>query len=379
VIGTNSGGFVWEDGVSASVFSPDGNWFADQDVIHGLQLFRFDRCSGTLSSAQFITKPTVLGTGGGVAFSSNSKFVYIDGDDYAIVGGPGTNHKYVFQYDLAASDINASITTIADVYGHDTIPPTGEFQVWMYDMVLMRNGKIFIIKTQSGPWTDFYIHTIERPNEKGADCRFKLNNIHLKRDPSAMGTFPNFRLGPIDGSSCDTLGLDNHPYADYLYEIIDTINRKVEFVDNSAYQPTTWHWDFGDGTTSQDTSPVHFYQNDGVFNVCLTVCNQFSCDTFCQLVFIGVTSTENLQTLMGLNISPNPASEKLKIALLEDFKSIGKHQISLVNVLGQTLKTQNFQTNQTEIDVSNLPNGLIYVQILENGKIKAVGKAVIAH
>lgn len=53
---------------------------------------------------------------------------------------------------------------------------------------------------------------------------------------------------------------------------------KTTFTDVTAITcgnaPVTyWLWDFGDGTTSNDANPVHYYQQTGVYNVKLTVRN----------------------------------------------------------------------------------------------------------
>ena len=51
---------------------------------------------------------------------------------------------------------------------------------------------------------------------------------------------------------------------------------------------TSWHWDFGDGTTSNLQNPVHAFPTNGTYNVCLTVtviCNGETCvETICQKV-----------------------------------------------------------------------------------------------
>ena len=48
--------------------------------------------------------------------------------------------------------------------------------------------------------------------------------------------------------------------------------RKVVFEDKSYGNITSWHWDFGDGTTSTEQNPIHTYQKDGVhYTVTLTV------------------------------------------------------------------------------------------------------------
>jgi PKD repeat protein len=113
-----------------------------------------------------------------------------------------------------------------------------------------------------------------------------------------------------DGSPLDTVQNGQHTYAmngDYLVCITaisscttatfcDTVTicmpavANFSFVEGSASylftdsssNATSWSWDFGDGSpldTAQN--PTHFYQQNGVYTVCLVVTNACSSDTFC--------------------------------------------------------------------------------------------------
>jgi hypothetical protein len=48
---------------------------------------------------------------------------------------------------------------------------------------------------------------------------------------------------------------------------------KVQFTDSSTGLPTSWSWDFGDGTTSTTHNPLHTYIKKGKLTVKLTVKN----------------------------------------------------------------------------------------------------------
>lgn len=50
----------------------------------------------------------------------------------------------------------------------------------------------------------------------------------------------------------------------------------VQFFDESSGEPTLYFWEFGDGGTSQEKSPLWEYKRPGVYTVKLTVDNQFS-------------------------------------------------------------------------------------------------------
>jgi PKD repeat protein len=45
----------------------------------------------------------------------------------------------------------------------------------------------------------------------------------------------------------------------------------VYFIDQSTGNITSWHWDFGDGTTSNQQTPMHVYTVPGPYTVSLTV------------------------------------------------------------------------------------------------------------
>lgn len=57
------------------------------------------------------------------------------------------------------------------------------------------------------------------------------------------------------------------------------INGTVSFTDNSTGSPTSWLWDFGDGSTSTAQNPEHAYSAMGGYTVNLTVTNSIGNNT----------------------------------------------------------------------------------------------------
>ena len=57
---------------------------------------------------------------------------------------------------------------------------------------------------------------------------------------------------------------------------------KVSFMDLSGGEGLTWYWEFGDDKTSQEQNPVHTYEEEGTFEVCLTVTNECGDDQLCK-------------------------------------------------------------------------------------------------
>ncbi len=53
----------------------------------------------------------------------------------------------------------------------------------------------------------------------------------------------------------------------------------VHFTDTSGGNPTAWHWDFGDGSSSTLRNPVYTYNTPGTYTVTLTVTDGAQSDT----------------------------------------------------------------------------------------------------
>ncbi|MFA5415070.1 MAG: DUF2341 domain-containing protein, partial [Methanoregula sp.] len=64
----------------------------------------------------------------------------------------------------------------------------------------------------------------------------------------------------------------------------------IKFTDTTTINPTSWVWNFGDGTTSTDQNPVHTYVADGNYSVNLTVANSYGCNSFVKTGYILVSS-----------------------------------------------------------------------------------------
>lgn len=78
-------------------------------------------------------------------------------------------------------------------------------------------------------------------------------------------------------TNCDK---DDPPVADFTGSPTIIIPpQTVQFTDQSAFAPTSWSWNFGDGETSTLQNPSHTYLIDGTYTVELTVTNDVGSDT----------------------------------------------------------------------------------------------------
>jgi len=78
-----------------------------------------------------------------------------------------------------------------------------------------------------------------------------------------------------------------------------THRMEVVFTDQSAGNPTSWGWEFGDGGTSTNQNPTHVYTSAGEFTVRLTVSNTVgsnsTSDTICLFVLPGEFFTQTME------------------------------------------------------------------------------------
>lgn len=173
------------DPTGAAFFSPDGTKYFMMDIRDSIDIFDFDRCTGELSNEVMVIVPdTFNGTLTGSALSPNGRFLYV------------TNLVTIFQYDLWASDVASSFIEVAQF--QDTV---SGLQRWFAPMQLASDGKIYISTWSGGQW----MHKIEYPDSLGLDCKVIQNVLLPGYNSTSVPNFPNYDLGPLNASACDSL------------------------------------------------------------------------------------------------------------------------------------------------------------------------------
>ena len=69
------------------------------------------------------------------------------------------------------------------------------------------------------------------------------------------------------------------PVTDFTASASSTCDGEITFTDVSTELPSTWFWDFGDGNTSAQQNPTHYYTTNGSFSVKLVSSNSFGADS----------------------------------------------------------------------------------------------------
>jgi len=83
---------------------------------------------------------------------------------------------------------------------------------------------------------------------------------------------------------------------------IGTAPFTVQFTDLSYFYPTTWLWDFGDGTTSTEQHPIHTYAAPGAYTVSLNVSNAYGYNVLTKVDYIDIGFPP---TVVGITIPYN--------------------------------------------------------------------------
>lgn len=325
------------------VFSPNGTKMARFNTRDGLRIFDFDRCTGELSNPLYISLPgNEDEVSAGLAFSADGHYLY------------ASEVKQVSQFDMWASDIASSRLIIAE---WQTNPDCNLGRSIGY-LELAPDGRIYS-RPLSGQRC---MHRLSLPERPGTDSKFEHQYYQFDFAYKGLPHFPNFRLGPIDGSPCDTLGIDNHPLAGWRYD--KTGGLGVDFTSVSWYEPTLWQWDFGDpasGTNnnSAEKHPTHTFSAPGGYEVCLTVSNQYGSDMKCKMVWVGVSSLQPDPSKAGeVTFWPNPTTGEVRWAGTEN-EEVG---LRLYDALGRMVLEQT--TSESRADLGGLPEGLYWLQFL---------------
>ena len=226
--------------------SPDGSKLAI--AIYGMgifEIFDFNTSSGKLSNA--ITSPDTFKWAYGVAFSPDGSKLY---GSTAWRGGEVDSVSTVYQFDVFEGN---AIFNDPDILAQDF---NGNYYTGMQ---LAPDGRIYIARG-NGFFGSPEISVIYNPNRPGAECNLDLldggnQQFSLAGYVSSLG-MPNFIQSYFDRPHFD---VDSICYTD-----------GTQFYLQNEANVNSISWNFGDGSTSTDMTPVHVYDAEGDYTVTVT-------------------------------------------------------------------------------------------------------------
>ena len=182
-------GIVRPPDAAQVTFSQNGERFAYYSGEFGLDLFAVDRCDGLFTLVGHADVADAL-YGWGVSFSPSGRFIYLSAQ------------TKMYQVDAEASDLQTSLQLIA--MWDSTYSPGPPFATLFGVSKLAPDGKIYVSTMNA---TD-KLHVINSPDSSGVACDVVQHMLTLPTYWwNSIPNHPNYHLGALDGSPCDSLGL----------------------------------------------------------------------------------------------------------------------------------------------------------------------------
>ncbi|MCF8239140.1 MAG: T9SS type A sorting domain-containing protein [Saprospiraceae bacterium] len=184
---------------SPLVSSPKGDWIFRQFNHQPGYLFHFNRCTGEIQFQTEVGIPDTISVPNsfGMAMpigSPNGRFIYSIFHDQVTIQSKKFARPRLMQADLESENPSFQFLTHIDLKGDGISYPQQS-----------PHGEIFYMYNTK---EDLYsLITIHRPDDLLDDCGLEIPG---KAFPSGFKTnstprFPNYRLGPLVGSECDTV------------------------------------------------------------------------------------------------------------------------------------------------------------------------------
>jgi len=189
---------------------------------------------------------------------------------------------------------------------------------------------------------------------------------------------------------CSTLVVDttiNNPvFCNAFFVPIQMAPYQLVLVDMSSGINLNYHWDFGDGTTSNQHYPSHTYATTGTYVLCLTVSSTTPAGTSCTHSFCDTVSVDTTGNMFRLNQSgfsinvvspdqltgvstiddmafvsvwPNPVTDILNL----DIDSGGDSEYRVFNVNGAETNKGKLSAGKNMIRTSDWTPGFYMLEI----------------
>jgi hypothetical protein len=188
-----------------------------------------------------------------------------------------------------------------------------------------------------------------------------------------------------------SISTDINCFASYVVAF-DSIHNNFNLIVDSltSSEAINYFWDFGDGTTSTLSNPVHVYAADTVYDVCLKIyTNTGDSCSYCQKIgkdyqgnIIYKTAGFTLSVLNNTIVSdvkkdenrylvfPNPSAGRAEIF---GDRALKDALVRVLNLEGQVIfQRENITGKSFGIDISGQAVGLYFVEIRETDYVSRV-------
>ncbi len=131
---------------------------------------------------------------------------------------------------------------------------------------------------------------------------------------------------------------------------LDLRDEEILHLNDQSKEAVSWHWNFGDGTTSREPNPTHQYTNIGTYTVTLRTENGYGCaDSLSKNITVTRTLVEDLA--QAITLYPNPSSGRVYLEKDHGFIT-GKITVEVYTPVGKELYKAAFIQPPHVIDLS---------------------------
>jgi PKD repeat protein len=170
-------------------------------------------------------------------------------------------------------------------------------------------------------------------------------------------------------------GSDLTTFEDYIFVDLPifagftfSTNENVVSFTNTTQNATTFEWNFGDNSPeSSEENPVHTYAQPGVYLVTLVATNPLCGSAITQAVDVIYTGVQEAGNEEVIVVFPNPVTDVLSIEVL---KNSNFNSLKVFHSNGQIVfQKETFEGDILEIDFSDFPSGIYFLEVLIDDKI----------
>lgn len=165
----------------------------------------------------------------------------------------------------------------------------------------------------------------------------------------------------------------NKPKADFSF--LQTDLKSVQFT-NLSINANDYLWRFGEGSSSQATSPEFNFPEDKVYTTTLVANNECGSDSVSKIVSLIKTGISSRETFLPI-VYPNPAKDFIIIEKEKGFSA--DFSLDIYNALGQKILSPQLQMkgkNQVRYDISDCKPGT-YIFKIRNENNMDVRRVII--
>lgn len=211
-------------------------------------------------------------------------------------------------------------------------------------------------------------------NDTGAEYPYSIAGlVTITGSPASSGHYYYLYDLEVVGAPCVSEAVEVTAEVIGADFTLTEAGNTVTFTDAST-GATSWFWEFGDGSTSTEQSPVHTYAFAGAYTVTLTINGTCSTAQVWELT-VGVGALDENATF---SVLPNPASEQVTILL--GAPAVEGTLLELMDVDGRLIRSEVFRSGEEQfvLSVGELASGT-YVLVVRRGAMVHRRSLMVAH